>query len=220
MIMVQNTIGMDILHSFILILSSLLIYLGTKELYELTNHKGIKYFRLSFMFFALTYFLRFIAQFLLLVLEFPRNFQSYLGWISLVVLFLFIYTSTAAILYLGASVQWKWFNKTKYRTAFLHLLALLVALIGINTDDVIVILIAQGLVILTLAITIYQRERQSKRPNQKLYLLYSLVAVFWILNVLDLIIPDFFQLTKLFIYLASIAIFQTLLYRVLKKIGR
>ena len=38
----------EILYSFVIIFCSLMIYFGTKELYELSGHKGIKYFRYSF----------------------------------------------------------------------------------------------------------------------------------------------------------------------------
>jgi len=38
----------EIIYSFVIIVCSLMIYFGTKELYKLTSHKGIKYFRLSF----------------------------------------------------------------------------------------------------------------------------------------------------------------------------
>ena len=37
----------------IIVVASLIIYLRTKELYELSEHKGIKYFRNTFLFFAL-----------------------------------------------------------------------------------------------------------------------------------------------------------------------
>ena len=51
-------IGSEIIYSFVIIVCSLMIYFATKELYELSKHKGIKYFRLSFLFFAIAYFFR------------------------------------------------------------------------------------------------------------------------------------------------------------------
>ena len=41
------------IYSVIIILFSLFIYLRTKEIYELTYYKGIKYFRNAFLFFGI-----------------------------------------------------------------------------------------------------------------------------------------------------------------------
>ena len=50
--LINLNIGTEIVYSFVIIVCSLMIYFGTKELYKLTSHKGIKYFRQSFLFFA------------------------------------------------------------------------------------------------------------------------------------------------------------------------
>ena len=54
--------GAELIYSFVIILCSLLIYFETKELYELSSHKGIKYFRRSFLFFGIAYFVRYFIK--------------------------------------------------------------------------------------------------------------------------------------------------------------
>ena len=55
----------EIIYSFVIIFCSLLVYFGTKEIYELSSHKGIKYFREAFLFFAIAYFFRFLIKVIL-----------------------------------------------------------------------------------------------------------------------------------------------------------
>jgi len=52
-----------------------------------------------------------------------------------------------------------------------------------------------------------------------LYFIYVLLFIFWMFNILDILIPDFFRLTKLFIYTISVGLFLLILFRVARKIG-
>ena len=58
-------IGAELIYSFVIIACSLMVYYGTKELYELSSYKGIKYFRQAFLFFAIAYFFRYSIRFIL-----------------------------------------------------------------------------------------------------------------------------------------------------------
>jgi hypothetical protein len=49
--------------------------------------------------------------------------------------------------------------------------------------------------------------------------IYLMLFIFEILNVLNIIIPNFLETPKLMIYIISIGIFMTILYKVLKKSG-
>ncbi len=46
----------------ILVSSAFYIFYKTKEIYELSNHRGIKYFRLTFMFFALSFLMKVVMR--------------------------------------------------------------------------------------------------------------------------------------------------------------
>jgi hypothetical protein len=216
MLALHRAIGIDIIYSFVIIFSSLLIYYSTKEIYELSNHKGIKYFRVAFIFFALAYAFRFLTQFFIVFLGFPRAVQINPEAIGALPLILFLYSSTTAIFYLFASVHWKLFEN-KYSIFILHLISILITLICITTRNLPILLLIQAITVIFLAFSAFFKRNQNKKHNIA-FVLYILLAVFWMLNLLDILLPDFFQTIQLLTYLASITIFLILLYRVTKKL--
>jgi hypothetical protein len=52
-----------------------------------------------------------------------------------------------------------------------------------------------------------------------MYAIYLMLFVFWILNIVDIIIPRFLEMVRLLIYLVSIFLFMFILYKVLRKTG-
>ena len=60
--LINPSFGTEIMYSFIIIMCSLIIYFSTREMYELSSYKGLKYFRLAFLFFAVAYFFRSFIQ--------------------------------------------------------------------------------------------------------------------------------------------------------------
>ena len=150
--------GTEIIYSFTIVVCNLMIYFGTKELYALSSHKGIKYFRQSFLFFALAYFFRSFIQFVLMGLGIHiRNLDTFGVWILLI----FIYSSTMAIFYLVYSVMWKKWDK-KIRSYHLHILAIVISLISISTGTVNILLTLQILLFLFVAVVsspIYKKKK-------------------------------------------------------------
>jgi hypothetical protein len=207
--------GMELLYSFVIIVCSLIIYFGTRELYKLSSHKGIKYFRQAFLFFALAYFFRSFIKFILIVLEVNlRNFRTLGIW----VLGLFMYASTIAILYLLYSIKWKPWEKHKSVIYLFHILALIVSLVSIFAGAVGILLTVQVVLFIFVALASYPIHKKSKKKHS-MYAIYLLLFGFWILNVIDIVIPNFLQTFQIFIYLASIGVFLLILYKVVKKVG-
>jgi len=69
----------EFIYTSLIVLLCFYVDYKTKEIYELTKHKGIKYFRNAFLFFGLSYGLRFmvlILQLGLIVLDkiIPRRY--------------------------------------------------------------------------------------------------------------------------------------------------
>ncbi|KAF5428393.1 hypothetical protein C5S42_03390, partial [Candidatus Methanomarinus sp.] len=62
----STRLAVELGYTLIIVFICLLIYLKTKEIYDLTNHKGIYYFRNTFLFFGLAYLFRFIFMSFLL----------------------------------------------------------------------------------------------------------------------------------------------------------
>jgi hypothetical protein len=214
-------IGAELIYSFVIVISSLMVYYATKEMYELSSYKGIKYFRNAFLFFAVAYFFRYFIQFFLFffnirnILEFsPR----YIGWISL---FIFLYASSMAVFYLLYSVMWKKWNHSISRILLFNLLALIIALVGSSFRDEGVLFILNIILLAFVSFILFTayQDNKNKHKGKGLFIIYLILFIFWVLNVIDILIPKFLQIYQLVIYLASILLFMIILYKVLKKTG-
>ena len=214
-------IGVELIYSAIIIICSLMIYFATKEMDKLTSYKGIKYFRLSFLFFAFAYFFRYFIQFFLFsfglheILEFSPMF---LGAISLIV---FLYFSTMAVFFLLYSVMWKKWNHSKLTITLLNIFALIISFISIFSRGIIAYLIINFvllLVVLFILLVAYKDSKKKSKTGSR-FIIYLLLSIFWILNVVDILIPKFLSIYQLLVYLISILLFMIILYKVLKKTG-
>jgi len=210
-------IGTEIIYSFVIIVCSLMIYYATKELYELTKHKGIKYFRLSFLFFALAYFFRSFIKIILFYFN-KQEIRAILPIFGNLTLFIFIYFSIMAIFFLIYSVMWKKWAQ-KYIVYLAHLIAILVSLtITLSEFTLPLYLLLNLLLLIFIGFTVYTAYHQSKKKKSfNLYIIYLLLSIFWIFNILDILVPSVFQTFQLIIYLASLGIFLSILYKVLRK---
>ena len=221
-IMLDNGLQTEIIYSFVIILCSLMIYFGTKELYELSNHKGIKYLREAFLFFAIAFFFRsFIKVFFILA-----NHPLIIGISSLffqaVTLFIFIYFSSIAIFYLISSMMWKKWKTHNGKIYIFHALALIISIISLFFNSARIYLVINILIlmfIIAMTIIAYSDSKKQNKKRLDLYAIYMLLFTFWSLNVLDVLIPKVLQTFQLIIYLASSGIFLWILYKVLKKSG-
>jgi hypothetical protein len=211
--------GAEVIYSFVIIICSLMIYFGTKEVYELSSYKGIKYFRQAFLFFAIAYFFRSFIKFVLSyfnireILDFA---PILLGQISL---FLFIYFSSMAMFYLLYSVMWKKWNGDSKKIYLFHLLALIISTVSILLRNPFVYLGLNLILLIFIIFSFYIAHKDSKKKKNNLYAIYILLFIFWIFNVIDILLPDFLQNTQLFIYLVSSGIFLAILYKTIKKTG-
>jgi hypothetical protein len=220
--MSNNLFQTEIIYSFVIILCSLMIYFATKELYELSSYKGIKYFRESFLFFAIAFFFRsFIKIFFILA-----NPPNIIGFSSALFqafgMFIFIYFSSIAIFYLIYSMFWGKIKGNSGKIYLLHLFALIISIISILFNSARIYLLINLIIFIFIIIMIYwvyYYTRKQKRKKSNLYTIYILLFIFWFLNVLDILIPKFLQMFQLIIYLISICIFLIILYKVLKKAG-
>jgi hypothetical protein len=203
-----------LLFTIIAFVFCLLIYLRTKESYELTRHKGILYFRNAFLFLGLSYLLRFIfdlAHLSRFIFDFilPREV-----FVPLFILPL-SYLSTMGIFYLLFSISWKRFD-SRYMELMSHLFALALALASIITGSPFVLLILQCtllLIVVAMSLAMHIAGRVSK-----VKLLYLLVALLWLINllVIDRGRPHFPFAVELVFQLASLAVFAVLYSRITK----
>lgn len=214
-------LGTELLYSFVIILCSLMIYISTRELYELSSHKGIKYFRQAFLFFAIAYFFRSFIKFILLYFNIREIHEFSPMLFGNFTLFVFMYFSSLAIFYLLYSVMWKKWNGNPNKIYIFHLLAFIISLSIIISRNSLIYLGLNVLLFIIALFTVYISHKNAKKKTKghNLYTIYLLLLFFWILNIIDILIPEFFQTFQLFIYLTSIFIFLMMLYKVLKKAG-
>lgn len=215
------SLGTEIVYVFVIILCGLFIYYGTKEIYQLSSHKGIKYFRLSFLFFAISYFFRFLIKSVMFLFG-PRQIANFSPLFSGPIMqILFIYFSSMAVFYLLYSVIWKKIDKEEKRIIFFHLTAIFISILSIIFNNFIFYLIL-NLFLFSFVMIIFfisHKLNKTKKSKNNLGIIYFFLLLFWFLNILDILIPTIIQPFQILIYLFSIGIFISILYKVLRKIG-
>lgn len=199
---------------------SFTIYYRVHELYKLTDYRGFHYFSNTFLFLGLAYFLRFLVFIFVFSqpeLGFERvRFEDFRGLMVFSIAFM-SYSSSASILYLIYSISWR-LSKLLRNEALLHSLALVFAVFSIFRISFLLIQVALLIVLLIAIIFSYKKyEAEKKATILKIYPLYALIFVFWVLNMFvsfRMIFPEF----RFIIYALSVIVLLIIVYRILKKI--
>lgn len=217
---VSPTLGIEILYSIIIITCSLMIYFGTKELYEISQHKGIKYFRQAFLFFAIAYFFRSTIKFIIFYLEIQEILEINPKIIGTATLLLFMYSSAMAIFYLLYSVMWKKWKDNKSLIYSFHALTLFISITIIISRNLFAYFALNIFLLgIVLWIALNSEKNEKLKKHNKLHIIYFLLLLFWTLNFLEILTPQFLQTFQLLIYISSSITFMIILYKVLKKSG-
>ncbi len=214
-------IGAEIIYSFVVIFCSLMIYFGTKEIYELSSYRGIKYFRLAFLFLGFAYFIRLFLQILMTYFNLHEILEFYPMAIGYLVLASFMYFSMMSIFYLIASVLSKNLKGNSKVIYGFHIVAVVVALVTVFFNNSMFYLGLSVLLFISAGVSIYLSSHNSKFKSKKnrFDTVYILFLIFLILNIINILVPAFLQTIKLLVYLISLSIFFIMVYKVLKKAG-
>jgi hypothetical protein len=212
---IAPTVGAEVIYSFAIIFCSLMIYFGTRELYELSTYKGLKYFRCAFLFLAIAYIFRLPTISLA-----PGPEITSLIWVY-ISLFAFMYFSSMAIFYLIEGVLWKNLKESSKISYLFHGIAIIISLATIIFNNPFFYLGLNVILFISAGIAIYLASHNHKLKSKKNYFhrLYILLLVFLVLNIFSALVPIFMDTLKLFLYLVSLSVFFVILYRVLKKSG-
>ena len=213
--------GAELIYSFVIIVCSLMVYFETKKIYELSSHKGIKYFRQAFLFFAIAYFFRSLIKFILVFFNIRTISEFSPILFGPITLFIFIYFSSMAVFYLLYSVMWKRWNGNSKMIYLFHAIAIVISIISISSrrNEVLFGINILLFILISFIVYIAYKDSKTKKKRNNLYVIYMLLFAFWILNIIDILIPFFLEKFRLLIYLASSGIFLAILYRVLKRSG-
>lgn len=200
----------DISFFLLLIVICLIIYFRTKEIYELTSHKGIKYFRLAFLFFALGYLLRLLGPLGKILFDKPFKFWPYTG-------ILMTFLGTMAALCLLFSVLWKRFKKQKNKFYYLVGISLIIALLVHFWHLRFYIFWIQGIIFAATLIFGYLNFKKSKSKHRFLYISYGLLFFAWLANLASIFMTRVSMTFAIILHLISALLFVILLYKVIKK---
>ncbi len=220
-VLFPNTFGMELIYSFVIIVCSLLVYFSTKKMYDVSKYPGIKYFRMSFLFFAITYFFKSFISFLFVLFDVHEVLEFSSMFLGILSLFLFMYASTMAIFYLLYSVIWKKFKEKKFTIPLVHIFVLIISALSIFLREVRILLALQVLIFFFVAVYnyhSYKNSNKSKKPGQ-LHAIYLFLFVFWMLNLAEILISGFDPILEILISMVSIGLFLTILYKVVKNVG-
>ncbi len=205
----QTLFGIELLFTIIIFVLGLIIYFKTKESYELTNHKGIKFFRSAFLFFGISYLVRFIFMLSRIFFDI-RLFRGEVGPLFILPLG---YLSTIAIFYLGLSILWKKFN-VKYLVILSHTIAVLLSVASFITRSHLVLIYIQSLFIIIAIVLILINYKKKKNSTRVIYIL---IFIFWLIN-LWAIAPGKLLLMeyKILFHLISTGLFGIVYYKISK----
>lgn len=206
--------GSELVYTIVAVLFCFLIYFKTKELFDLTKYAGIKYFRDAFLFFGVSYAIRFLFE---LVLFSKVAFDFILPRTMFAPLFILPlgYFSTMGIFYLLFSLLWKRGQMHKWIWTG-HGIAVVLSLISFFTRSHFILLFLQaGLLFLTIVLTFFWYRNEKKISSVRL--LYFLILFFWLINLLIIERERFFLLgVKLFFQVFSLGVLIMVYYKIVK----
>ena len=209
-IMMYQQFWAESFYTIIVIILLSLIYLKSREMYKLTEHKGIKYFSYTFLFFALAHILRFFFRF------FFRNFMQ-LGFFmpgrppfNIGQIF-FIYTSVMAGLFLLYSVIWKQLKWNENLVIILfNIFAILATIIDFLTRNPYYhVVLMTFLFSLTVIISLFKKSKR----RHTFFIAYILIFLIWIINLISIEIPRFLFQLRFLLYMISVGIYLLILWR-------
>lgn len=211
----------ELIYAFIIIVLCSIIYLKTKEIFELTKHKGIGFFRNTFLFFALSYFVRFLGILFIFYRSLVHIRMRDLFFMPNFIMYsLITYFSYVAILSLVFSSFWK-ITKTKFNwNILIHALALFSTFIVFLTGSP-NILIGLQFLLFIVAITLINisPEKNKKNTFSTLHIIYYLIFIFWVLNLISFQRGSLSFILNSILNFFSVIIFFIITYKVVKRLS-
>lgn len=203
--------GIELVFSAVIIALCLIIYFKTKEAFNLTKHKGIYYFRNTFVFLALAYLFRLSSIFFILS-SLAADIRPRFMMMPFPIIFIGFF-STMAIISLFLSTTWREFQ-SKYVTLVLPVTALAISIASFISREPLILVSCQATLLLLTALLSLKFHRKSAKFS-KLFAIYILLFFFWILGLVPLssrrpIPHEYSFVAQIISFLIFIAIFYKL----------
>jgi hypothetical protein len=203
-------------YSAVIVAICLLIYFKTREIEKLASHKGITYFRLTFFHFAVSYFFKFMTSAMVFSLDFPRG-QFVLQFLPTAgTMFISIYASLMAAIYLANSVSWNDEDSpSRHEETFWSVIAMVAAGLTVFMGQSMFYIVCQSFLFVYVAYVL----ATSKKKSSFVKAIYPALLGFWILSIADIFIPNVYLPLQIGIYLVSTVLFSVVLYKVIRRVG-
>lgn len=206
----------ELIFSLIVIVTCGLIYLKTKELYDLSSYKGIKYFGNAFLFFGIAFLARLILRFFpIFGISNPPGFIFFnLGYL------IFLYSGLMAGFFLIYSSLWKHLKNPEQIGFIFHPIAITIAAVFIIFLFGPATLTLLAVIFLLAAVLSYSSssEKSSKKKDgiARIHVLYILLFFAFIANGAAQFFIRISDQTSIILYSISSILFLIILYRVIK----
>jgi hypothetical protein len=211
-------LGLEILFLTMVLSISITIYKITKEPYQITGHKGIKYFRNAFLFFGIAYLFRFLFYFLSYVYNYELiNYLDLsprmLGGGSIII---YAFTSSVALISLLYALSYNKFKKTEMPEYYIYFIAAIISIASFFVFNIILITHVIIAIVIILSITL----QKNILKNNALGFAYIGLALFWILSIFG----DLFYFLTLYFFRPVLYSFLTVIllfisFRTIKRVG-
>ncbi|MAF35742.1 hypothetical protein CL622_01325 [archaeon] len=212
--MLNNQLLIELLYTFIIVSSSLFIYLKTKKLYSLTTHQGIRSFRDAFFYLGLAFIIRFI---LFLLPSFALGTTT-LYPLGLGFNLLLFYTLSMGGFSLVYSLVWKHFHQR--RIILLHMVAIGISIIDVFYISKIFFIIQ--LVVLLYAISIMYSNYMSASTKSVFQQSYFIALILAFIGYLTNFLVDVFVVSypfiKYYAYIITVLVFMIFAFGVWRRL--
>lgn len=200
--------GTEIFFTIIVILSAILIYYKTKDLYKLSTHKGIKYFRKGFLFIGFGH--------ILMLLNIIFRSQIFSSEFIDIKLFFGISTlfSLIGISFLFSSMYSKYIKEY-----YIYLFSPIVFSLAFFFQTKSFILIYSTILIISLGIVSFYKYKKSRKKHlSQIYVIYILVFSTWLISLLTRVFTNLPFSGKTINIITNGLISLYILYLVIKKL--
>ncbi|MCB9370376.1 hypothetical protein H6501_02145 [Candidatus Woesearchaeota archaeon] len=205
--MSYGLLGFELFFISLIVLSSCIIFFRTKEIYQLSEHKGIGFFRKGFLFFGLAYF------FLLLNTIFRSEIYSLHE--ENIFLFFGLYN---IFTFLGTAYLFSSLYAKKIKEYYLYLFTFVVFLLGfLFHTKPLFSFYSMVLVLLLGFVSIYRLRGKDKKYFSQIYIIYILFFFSWLVSFLSMVFTRLDLGRTLNVIILGCA-FLYILYLVVKKL--
>lgn len=202
-------------------------FLRTREIEQLSSHKGIMLFRNIFLFFSIAYLVRFIHMLFVFVLG--QNGLRADPLLHRALLFPVSFLSTIALLYLLATILIEHLRAYDYSKGkifwFFSIVSFVLVIPTLIFRTQTFLIIIQLVLILSAGMHLLFCKRKNKSKSKKstgffnVKLLFILISFFWVMNLVIMVKSQYTFDFRLIAYGASILIFSWIYYRVHKRLS-